>query len=325
MTDDGETDHEDSSSTPHRMEFETPAELLARLKLGREEFCQRLLTTLILGAPYPRWNTRSRACAEGTAFLRDLHDLSFGSRWPGDDFLFVDELELPARTPDEKGGYPDYGLLWADRVWIIELKTEPGSHRPAQIPYYFELARHHHATCDIDFTYLTGPGSKSGAATQPHERFCHLEWSDVIELIDRHWPDPILPGQAAVVGGLTDTIRALDQPAKAWRESHADLYGAVTSSPQPLPDPTERSLEAAELVAHDGDQRAVEFRAASLDELHELRVRIQEELAATPPDDPRRHVRPWVWRWESQGQPLTEAGRETGYELRLSRYAKPQY
>ena len=26
--------------------YETPAELLARLRLGREEFCQRLLTTL---------------------------------------------------------------------------------------------------------------------------------------------------------------------------------------------------------------------------------------------------------------------------------------
>jgi len=25
------------------------------LKLGSEGFCQRLLTSLILGAPYPRW------------------------------------------------------------------------------------------------------------------------------------------------------------------------------------------------------------------------------------------------------------------------------
>lgn len=78
------------------MALETPAQLFGRLKLGREEFCQRLLTSLLLGAPYPKWNTRSRRCPEGTAFLRQLHEQSFGSGWPGDDFWFVDEFELPA-------------------------------------------------------------------------------------------------------------------------------------------------------------------------------------------------------------------------------------
>jgi hypothetical protein len=34
------------------------------------------------------------------------------------------------------------------------------------------------------------------------------------------------------------------------------------------------------------------------------------------------HVGPWLWRWASYGQPLTAAGRETGYELRLSWYQK---
>lgn len=36
------------------MALETPAQLFGRLKLGREEFCQRLLTSLLLGAPYPK-------------------------------------------------------------------------------------------------------------------------------------------------------------------------------------------------------------------------------------------------------------------------------
>lgn len=205
------------------MQFETPAELLARLKLSREELCQRLLTTLILCAPYPRWNTRSRACAEGTAFLRDLHELSFRSGWAGNEFEFVDEFDLPARRPEESGGAPDYAVLWDDRVWMIELKTERSSHRPAQIPDYFELARHHHPQCAIDLTYLTGPGSKSGQATQEWERFAHVEWADVLGLVDRHWPDPVLTGQAEVVAGLGTTIRGLDHPAKRWRESHAEL------------------------------------------------------------------------------------------------------
>ena len=37
-------------------------------------------------------------------------------------------------------------------------------------------------------------------------------------------------------------------------------------------------------------------------------------------------VLPWVWRAESSGgRAKTEAGEETGFELRLSRYEKPRY
>jgi hypothetical protein len=37
------------------------------------------------------------------------------------------------------------------------------------------------------------------------------------------------------------------------------------------------------------------------------------------------HVLPWLWRAATtDGQSLTNSGRETGYEIRLSRYAKPQ-
>ena len=35
--------------------LEDPVRLLGRLRLGREEYCQRLLTMLILAGPYPSW------------------------------------------------------------------------------------------------------------------------------------------------------------------------------------------------------------------------------------------------------------------------------
>src|SRR4051794_5555155 len=70
---------------------------------------------------------------------------------------FVDEFELPARTDDERGAAPDYGVLWDDCVWLVELKTERGSHRADQIPTYFELAAHHYPGHRIELTYLTGP------------------------------------------------------------------------------------------------------------------------------------------------------------------------
>ena len=39
------------------MTIEDPDVLLRRLRLGREEYCQRLLTMLIIGDAYPRWNS----------------------------------------------------------------------------------------------------------------------------------------------------------------------------------------------------------------------------------------------------------------------------
>jgi hypothetical protein len=306
------------------MGLETPAALFARLRLGREEFCQRLLTTLLLDAAYPKWNTRSRPGARGVAFLRDLYERCFGEGWPGDDLWLIDEFELAARTDQEKGAYPDYGVVWDERVWVIELKTERGSHRPTQIPYYFELARHHHPEAAIDFTYLTGPGSKSGTATNPWERFTHLEWSDVIDLSEQHWPTPELPGAIEVVTGLVATIRGLDQPAQAWREAAAALYEVPVPAESTI-DPIRTSLALAARTAEDGEQRALDVRLGSLDALHELRMHVRDELAATPTGDPLRHVLPWVWRPESKGRPMTEAGKATGFELRFSRYEKVRY
>lgn len=309
------------------MEFETPAQLFARLKLGREEFLQRLLTSLILRGPYPKWNTRSTASEEGTSFLRGLYQLSFGdAAWPGDDFHFVDEFSLPARTSDEKGGYPDYGLLWDDRIWIIELKTEAGSHRADQIPMYFTFGRHHHPRCAIDFTYLTGPGSKSGQSTAQWEQFAHVEWAHVRPLIEAHWPSPDLSGQDEVVAGVLRTIDGLGDPTDAWRSDMASLSGVVPAAPPSRSDQRASVLDTAEDVAADGKHRAIELEVESLDELHELRVEVQEQLASLPDGDHRRRVRPWVWNAETtDGSPMTETGRRHGHELRLSRYERPQY
>jgi hypothetical protein len=206
---------------------------------------------------------------------------------------------------------------------VIELKTERASHRSAQIPSYFELARHHHPTCDIDLTYLTGPGSKSGSSTRPWERFAHVEWDALIDLISRHWPDPMEPGQVEVVRGLSDTIRGPDQPARIWRASATELYGQAP--PAPVMDAFDEAMRLAGQTADDGDQRALDVRLGSLDLLHDMRIRVRDELAAFPAGDRRRYVGPWVWRSQSQGAPLTAAGRETGYELRLSSYEKDQY
>ncbi len=314
------------------VQFETPAQLLARLKLGREEYCQRLLTTLLLHAPYPRWNTRSMLAPEGGAFLRDLHELSFGTGWPDGAPAFIDEFELPPRTDAEKGGAPDYAVVWRDRLWLIELKTEKGSHRAAQVPGYFELAHHHYPEAHIDLTYV----APMDAPYQPEgewARYAHVTWEALPDLLRSHWPAPTTPGQQEVLDGLLATIDSLHLTPMEWRTA----LGAVTEVAVPMEidehdtakvpgaPPIDDIIELAAATAEDRRQRSVDFLPADLDDLLALRVAVRERLAASPPDSPLRRVMPWIWQAASMGGPMTTAGREVGMELRLSRYPRSLY
>jgi len=84
-------------------------------------------------------------------------------------------------------------------------------------------------------------------------------------------------------------------------------------------------MELAAVTAEDGRQRALDFVPAGLEDLLMLRLAVRDRLASSPSESPLRHVMPWLWRPESTGAPLTEAGRSAGMELRLSRYASPLY
>ncbi len=143
------------------MDLELPRDLLRRLKLGREEYCQRLLTMLIVEGPYPPWNSRSKPAVAGTSFLRSLNEQSYGETWPDGAAAFVDEFELPPRHDAERAGAPDYAVLWDDRAWLIELKMEKSSHRADQIPTYFDLAHHHYP--DAAHRHLVRHPANAGA------------------------------------------------------------------------------------------------------------------------------------------------------------------
>ena len=308
------------------MQFENPQDLLRRLKLGREEYCQRLLTMLVLEGPYPRWNSRSKPSAAGVWFLLELYGRCFGGEWPGDGAVFVDEFELPPRHDAEPGGAPDYAVLWDDRLWLIELKTEKASHRAGQIAYYFDLAHHHYSDAMVDVLYVTPPMEAPYDAPAPWGRYSHATWTELEELIRGTWSSCTLPGQQAVVDGLLAALAGLDVRSAEWRVS---LLGAPEPAPQAVvgthSSPLDDALEAAALTASDGTQRAVEYGAGDLEELLSLRLALRNQLASSPAGSPLRHVRPWIWRPESNGNALTDAGHDQGMEIRLSRYTAPLY
>lgn len=305
---------------------------------------QRLLTSLIIGGPYPRWNSRSTPSPRGVTFLRAMYVRCFGEAWPGDDFVFVDEYELRGRNEAEKGGAPDWAVLWQGQVWLIELKSERGSHRADQIPLYFTLARHHHPTCEIDITYLTPSMHAPHTTANSWERYAHLTWDEVIQMVRGAWSPPASNSEAAVVEGIVRAIERLELKPSEWRS--LELGVVVPSIDVAFVDDTasagklvevggedrraaegdviEQALMLARATAEDGKQRALDVRFDSLESLLDARVQLRERMAADPEDAPIRFVMPWLWRAESTGSALTESGRQTGYELRFSKYTKPQ-
>jgi len=305
---------------------EDPLTLLGRLRLGREEYCQRLLTMLILEDDYPRWNSRLIPADDGLRFLRSLDRLCFADQVGSGAVQFVDEFELPARHDDERGGAPDYAVLWSDRVWMVELKTEPASHRQGQLSGYLELAAHHYPTQQIDLTYLTPPMLRRDPAVPSGMRFRHVRWDDVRPLIDETWGGSGAQ-QKALVDGLFAALDGLGTDWRGWRSARLgepalppDLGVDDASAPSAT---LASALAAAEGTAIDGGQRAVDAQALSLEDLQELRLQLREVLTGSDSAELRR-VRPWLWSARtSGGVPMTPGGAESGYEVRLSRYETP--
>ncbi|MGW6497978.1 hypothetical protein [Nonomuraea angiospora] len=299
------------------MTIEDPIHLLGRLRLGREEYCQRLLTMLIVGGPYPRWNSRTHPSPEGARFLRSLDELSFGrSEWNGQP-LFVDEFELRPRHDDEQGGAPDYAVLCTERLWMIELKTESSSHRRDQLSGYYALAGHHYPSLTVDLTYLTPPLTFAPPTGGDGRRFAHVTWAQILPLLQDAW------GQGTDVERhvLTTLLAALDSIGSNWSDWRAQRVGTRRDEP---PAVEVQAMALAEATAKDGRQRAVDHPAADLEELQRLRLTLRQAICASPGQSPLRHVQPWLWNLTtSGGRALTASGQDTGFELRLSRYQKP--
>jgi hypothetical protein len=245
--------------------------------------------------------------------------LSFGSDAWTSTPVFVDEITIPKRHDDELSASPDWTLVFSDRVWIIELKTERGSHRATQLPHYLDLASHHFPGRAIDVTYLTGPLIKPAPRLRERQRYVHLTWDTVLPLYEMAWGRTEDPRVRRYLEVLEDALTALGTPWQEWRTT-------LTETPAPAltaPDPLDAALRLVDATASDHAQRALDHPAQGAQELHDLRLEARDRIRAEPAGSPRRHVLPWVWSLESTGVPLTSSGREHGLELRFSYYARP--
>ncbi|MFW5473164.1 hypothetical protein ACOCJ5_07640 [Knoellia sp. CPCC 206450] len=330
-----------------RTMWESPQQLWRRLKLGREEFLQRVLTTLIVDGDPPQWNAPRTPSEQGIRFLRLLDVLAHGDELRAqaapDPEVFVDEYLLPKLQEAAMNGWPDWAVLWPDRAWVIELKTEPGSHRADQLPYYLRLAAAAHPSCRVDVTYITGPLTKPAPALGDGQRYSHLQWIQVLPLVHDVWGNDERPE----VRGYVEAARTVIENLTLLRptEQRRAITGMLPTVPIPAEDPKPTTelqdiptpatpvtsdatsedglLALAQATAADGRQRGT--GATSPADLELLRDTARTLIGTLPDDDVTRYVMPWLWKAGSTtGRALTAEGDEFGYELRFSRYKTVQ-
>lgn len=289
--------------------------------LGREEFVQKLLSTLIVGHERHRWNVPETPSERGLQFLNAL----VGAYFEGlvlEDPSFVDEYEFPRRHDDERSGWPDQAVVTPDLLVLIELKTEIQSHRSDQLPHYLDLAaHHHHPDRHVALLYLTPPMEAAEPSLLPGgSRYGHATWGQVAPLIERRWAGSPVEWERTVADRLLWWLDAVEtQHPPPAREA----VPQPVVEEEPSEDDVDLVLRKAADVQRTGRQTAVELWPGSPDLLDELRLRVRTRLrdGVTVNDVPIRNVLPWLWTaGSSGGTPITETGRTHGYELRLSRY-----
>lgn len=183
---------------------------------------------------------------------------------------------------------------------MIELKTEVASHRAAQLPSYFDYARHHHPRARIDLAYVAPPMATLSVSAPDGSRFAHVTWDEVTPLLAR-W-DGADDALRRAKEALVEALEGIGSPWTNWREGRID-------------DPVATAVGLAARTENDGLQRALDHDFGSLDELLEVRLRVRDAL-----DEQGSSVRPWRWSADSSGGlALTATGEQVGFELRLSR------
>jgi len=152
-------------------------------------------------------------------------------------------------------------------------------------------------------------------------RATHLQWANVLDVIEKVWGMDASDDERALAEFVCRLVADLSPRWNSERLVLEKELGIIPPSTLPIvmPSVPERIPDVASAVASDHRQRAVEVDADNPEQLDEARLQIADEIAASGIGG--GHVRPWIWRAASSGgKPLTQLGRETGYEIRVSWY-----
>jgi hypothetical protein len=311
------------------------AERLRLWRQGRDAYVHRMLTLLFLGRSPDPWNLPCRLSDNGARFLSLLDEVLFGEEWETPEEFYW-EYKLPKRPEDKENGWPDFAALWTDRVLMLELRTEVGSHRDAHVDWYLQLGAHNYGGRAIDLVYITPETTAGKSAVLPDlARFRNCSWAELAKVIEVAWSKTT--GREAAnalvfahylegIGKVNDAPLPLPPLGTKTRKKQlqGDALGPVVES---LDDPTwEQVVETLYSVAEDGEERALELGVAAYESAKELRRRIRGDIDVS--DDLRdaaHDIEMWIWHERLGGEALSEAGLESGCEIRVSKRAEARH
>jgi hypothetical protein len=300
---------------------EDPATLITGKNYGSEGTAQRYLCALLINGSNYGYHKSWPLTERGVRFVAELYARAFDSAPTGAP-QFWNELNLLAADGADKQAV-DYGFLWPEVQFLVELKTLGGSHRPGQLTEYLRRARHDSPERAIDLLYLTQPMT---AATPDHTpegcRYEHLSWPDALEVAESVWAasdDPRevrcltllrehLKAEGALAGVITRRKAVSNRPAASPGQLPEQLRvvdGAVMTAAKTAAGARHAVEVPLDLVADEG------FKAR----LKQIRQVLEARIASAPE---LSGVKVWQWTSTSRGRAYTEAGSHTGLELRLT-------
>ena len=304
------------------------SERLRLARQGKDAYVHRIMTLLFIGRSPDPWNLPCRLSPGGANFLHLIDEVLFGEEWETPEEFYW-EYKLLKRPEDKEHGWPDFAALWTDRVLMIELRTEVGRHRDAQVEWYMQLGAHNYGGRAIDLVYVT-PDPIEGKVNLPDMgRFRNCTWAEMAKIVEVAWGKT--PGleaaNAQVFGQYLSTIgkvnEAPDQVAPVGTKTRKKKLQTDTGEEQvdPLDEPTwEQIVEVFFSVAEDGQERALELPVAASESAKDMRRRIRGEADVSEDiRDVTRNLEMWIWHEDLGGEAISEAGLESGCEIRVAR------
>jgi hypothetical protein len=225
-----------------------PADLILGKKYGSEGTAQRYLCALLINGSSYGYHKSWALTERGGRFVAGLYSRRFGSA-PPEAPQFWNEMNLRAVDADDEHAV-DFGFIWPQVHFLVELKTLGSSDRPGQLAEYLLRARHHSPNQAIDLLYLTQPMTAATPDDMPERcRFAHMTWLEALDLADSVWGDSDDPREVRCLGLLRD---------------HLDREGALAVAPVPRRKGTKSRAVAAEDLPPEWQQVVAGAVAAAL-------------------------------------------------------------
>jgi len=283
---------------------------------GLESWAHYMLSSILAGRRPPGWNQPHRPSPTGTEAIRSVDEMLFNEYRPDVPDIYW-EYRLTKRPQDKQNGWPDIGLVWPDRIILVELKTDPGSIRDGQLDWYTKLAATNYPSRQIDLLSITRdpvPDPPPEMATEA--RYANLTWKDLAQVFDglRGIAEPVDQSMIDRYMEMLDELGLLSpgQPdSQRGPSGRSESTGRMPSDAEWL----DEAIRLATATATDQVPRALNQEFGSWGQLGQAADRVRDALDGEPAG---RRVQVWRWREASSGRAMTDAGTRVGSEMRFS-------